>query len=338
MKKLAFILAFTSLQTTFAQETHLKNIKQLTFGGENAEAYLNEDGTKLIFQSTHGDFACDQIFTMNIDGTNKKLVSTGKGRTTCAYYVYGTNKIIFSSTHQKDEKCPEPVMFAQGKYVWHINPNYDIFVSDTNGEDLKPLASSKYYDAEATISTDGKKIIFTSTRDGDLELYKMNTDGTNVKRLTNTVGYDGGAFFSDDGTKIIYRAYHPKTEEEIKIYQDLLAQDLVQPSKMDLWIMNSDGSEQKQITNFGAASFAPFMHPDGKRVIFCSNLHSQKEGGRNFDLFIINLDGTGLEQITDNETFDGFPMFTRDGKKLVFASNRNNAKKGDTNIFIADFE
>lgn len=341
------ILTFVSFSSVFSQsknieplegETRLKNIKQLTFGGENAEAYFNQDETKLIFQSKRDNFECDQIFTMNIDGSDTKLISTGKGRTTCSYYIYGTDRILYSSTHLGDENCPPSVMFESGKYVWPLYPDYDIFTAKEDGSDLQRLTTNKGYDAEATLSTDGKKIVFTSTRDGDLEIYTMNVDGSDLKRLTNKVGYDGGAFFSDDGTKIIYRAYHPQTDEELKLYKDLLAKDLVQPSKMELWIMDADGSNQKQITNFGAASFGPFMHPDGKRVIFCSNLHSQKSGGRNFDLFMINLDGTGLEQITHNGTFDGFPMFTRDGKKLVFASNRNNAKRGETNVFICDFE
>lgn len=339
------ILAFACFSNAFTQEIeplekeiHLKNIKQLTFGGENAEAYFNQDETKLIFQSKRDDFECDQIFTMNLDGSDLKLVSTSKGRTTCSYYIYGTERILYSSTHLGSDDCPPSVMFESGKYVWPLYPDYDIFTAKEDGSDLERLTKNEGYDAEATLSTDGKKIVFTSVRDGDLEIYTMNSDGSNVKRLTNEDGYDGGAFFSDDGTKIIYRAYHPSTVEELKLYKDLLAKNLVQPSEMELWIMDSDGANKRQITNFGAASFGPFMHPDGKRVIFCSNLHSLEKGGRNFDLFMINVDGTNLEQITYNETFDGFPMFTRDGKKLVFASNRNNAKRGETNVFICDFD
>jgi Tol biopolymer transport system component len=306
----------------------------LTDSGENAEAYLSFDETKLIYQSTFGELKCDQIFTMNTDGSNKQLVSTGKGRTTCSYYLPGDKKIIYASTHLSGDDCPPPPDRSKG-YVWELYKSFDIFSANVDGSDLKQLTFTDGYDAEATVSPKGDKIIFTSTRDGDPELYVMDIDGSNQKRLTFEKGYDGGAFFSLDGSKIVFRASRPKTEEELKDYEDLAKNGLFRPSVLELYVMNADGTDKKQITNFGKASFAPFFHPDGKRIIFSSNVNSDK--GRNFDLYTINIDGTGFEQITFNETFDGFPMFTKDGKHLVFCSNRFNTKEGDTNVFIADW-
>lgn len=320
----------------FKGETHLKNIKQLTFGGENAEAYFSSDGKQLIFQSKRGDMGCDQIFTMNIDGSDQKMVSTGKGRTTCSYFLRNKKRIMYASTHMGSPDCPPNPDFSKG-YVWAIYPDYDIFTAKPDGSDVKRLTDSPGYDAEATISPDGKKVVFTSTRDGDLDIYTMDLDGKNVKRLTDALGYDGGPFFSPDGKQIVYRSFHPKTEAEKTRYKDRLANDLIEPNNFELWIMDADGGNKKKITDLGAASFAPFFHPDGKRIIFSSNHLADDERKRNFDLLMVNKDGTGLQRITTYESFDGFPMFTRDGKKLVFASNRNAAKQGDTNVFIADW-
>lgn len=316
------------------REVHLLNIKQLTFGGENAEAYFSYDGLKLIFQSTREGNRCDQIYTMDIDGKDVRMVSTGKGVTTCAYYLQkGSNRILYSSTHHIMDGCPPRPDYSQG-YVWPLHP-YDIFVADEDGSNLKQLTDSPNYDAEATVSTDGKRIVFTSLRDGDLEIYTMDIDGRNLKRLTHEKGYDGGAFFSLDGKKIVYRAYHLKDQKEIEDYENLLKRNLVRPSKMELFIMDSDGNNKRGITNNGAADFSPYFHPDGKRIIFASNLHEPK--GRNFELYMINMDGTGLERITYSPPFNSFPMFSNDGKKLVFASNRGGKVKGETNIFIADW-
>lgn len=315
-------------------EIRLKNVKQLTFGGENAEAYFSYDARKLIFQSTHGNFECDQIFTMNSDGTDVKLVSTGKGRTTCSYIFPKSDKILYSSTHLASPDCPPLPGYEHG-YVWPIYPSFDIFTANLDGSNLTRLTDTDGYDAEATMSPDGKKIVFTSVRDGDLDIYTMNTDGTDVKRLTNTKGYDGGPFYSFDCSKIVYRVNHPKSSEEIEKYDMLLKQNLVGPTNLNIFVMNADGTNQTQITNNPAANFAPYMHPDGKQIIFSSNLGDPN--GRDFDLYLINIDGTGLEQITFNDTFDGFPMFSHDGKMLVFASNRNAEARGETNIFIADW-
>jgi Tol biopolymer transport system component len=316
-------------------ETHLKNLRQLTFGGENAEAYFSGDGSHLIFQSKRDGRECDQIYTMRIDGSDVHLVSTGKGRTTCSYYFPGKERILYSSTHLASDACPPRPDFSKG-YVWPIYPSYDIFTAKPDGTDVKQLTSTPGYDAEATISTDGKKIVFTSMRDGDLDVYTMNADGSNVKRLTTELGYDGGPFFSRDGKQIVYRAYHPKTPEQIARYKQKLAENVIEPTVFEIWVMNADGSNKRQVTNLNAASFAPYFFPDGRRIIFASNVNDPK--GRDFDLYMINVDGTGLERITFNDTFDGFPMFSPDGKKLVFASNRNAKVKGDTNVFIAEWE
>jgi TolB protein len=315
-------------------EKHLGNITQLTFGGENAEAYFSADGRRLIFQSTRDAHACDQIFTMNVDGSNVKMVSTGTGRTTCSYFFPNLGRILYSSTHLGSKECPPRPDFSQG-YVWAIYPTYDIFTARPNGSELKQLTQTPGYDAEATIATSGKKIVFTSTRDGDLDIYSMDANGRNVRRLTNEIGYDGGPFYSRDGKQIVYRAYHPQSEKDKTDYLNLLKANLIRPTTLEIWIMNADGSNKRQITRNGKANFAPYFFPDGKRIIFASNMDDPK--GRNFDLYVINVDGSGLERITDNDTFDGFPMFSPDGKKLVFASNRNAKERGETNVFIADW-
>lgn len=317
-------------------EKHLKNIKQLTFGGENAEAYFSFDGKRLIFQSKRGDLGCDQIFTMNVDGSNVRMISNGEGRTTCSYFFKGNKRVLYASTHGGSRECPPAADMSQG-YVWAVYPDYDIYTADVDGKNIKKLTNTPGYDAEATVSPDGKKIVFTSERDGDLDLYTMDIDGKNVKRLTDAVGYDGGAFFSPDNKQIVYRRSTPLTPADIARYKDLLARHLIVPVVFEIWVMNADGTNKRQITNLASGSFAPYFTPDGKRIIFCTNYFATDARKRNFDLALINLDGTGLERVTFNETFDGFPMFSPDGKKLVFASNRNAAKTGDTNVFIADW-
>jgi len=322
-------------EKSVSQEKHLANIRQLTFGGENAEAYFSPDGKRLIFQSTRDGYPCDQIYVMNVDGGNIHRVSTGKGRTTCGYFFYPKGqRILYSSTHLADEDCPPPPDPAQG-YVWKLYPAYDIFSAKPDGSDLRRLTDAEGYDAEATVAAKGRKIVFTSTRDGDPELYTMNLDGSDQKRLTYAPGYDGGAFYSADCKKIVFRANRPETPEELADYQMLIKDGLIRPMRLELFIMDADGSNLRQVTNNGAANFAPYFHPNGKQIIFASNVHNPR--GRNFDLYLINVDGTGLEQITFNETFDGFPMFSQDGKRLVFASNRNAKTPGETNIFIADW-
>lgn len=316
------------------QESHLRNIRQLTFGGENAEAYFSFDGKRLIFQSTRDSFACDQIYSMNIDGTGIQHLSTGTGRTTCSYPLPGDTGFIYSTTQFDNDSCPPRPDYSKG-YVWAVYPGYDIVTSSLPGGTPRLLTRTDGYDAEATVSPLGDRIVFTSIRNGDLDIYSMNLDGSDVRQLTTEIGYDGGAFYSWDGTKIIYRAYHPENDSDKHVYLDLIRNGFVRPSAMELYIMNSNGSEKRQITSFGGANFAPFFHPDGQHIIFSSNMNDPK--GRNFDLYMIALDGSGLERITFNETFDGFPVFSREGKQLVFASNRNAKARGETNIFIADW-
>jgi TolB protein len=318
----------------FHAERHLASIRQLTTDGENAEAYLSFDERFLTMQSKHGDMQCDQIFTMSIDGGEMTRVTSGKGRTTCSYFYPDGEHIIYSSTEAHDPGCLAPPDRSRG-YVWKLYPEFDIYLAKRDGSDAHLLFASDGYDAEATLSPKGDKVIFTSTRDGDPELYLMNLDGSGVTRLTHEKGYDGGAFFSADGSKIIFRASRPKTDEDLRAYTELVRDHLVRPTNLEIFIMNADGTDMRQITRNGAANFAPFMHPDGRRVIFCSNMDAGNK--RNFDLYMINIDGTGLERVTFCNEFDGFPMFTRDGKKLVFCSNRHSKHPGDTNVFTADW-
>jgi len=336
-------MEFDSVTLLYSGEKHIKNVKQLTFGGDNAEAYWSFDDSLLVFQARNEKWGteCDQIYYMNPyaeigPDTKHPLLSTGKGRTTCSYFMPGNESIVYASTHLGSDDCPPvPERRADGKYVWPIYESFDIFTADLEGNLLKQLTDTPGYDAEATLSPDGSMIVFTSTRSGDLELYTMNTDGSNVQQVTDQLGYDGGAFFSPDGKKLIFRASRPQTEEEIKEYKDLLAEGLVQPTNMELYTCNVDGSDLKQITELGNANWAPYFHPSGEKIIFSSNHNSKR--GFPFNLFMINVDGTGLEQITFDEQFDSFPMFSYDGKKIVFASNRNNKGTRDTNLFIADW-
>lgn len=317
-----------------AGEAHLRNVRQLTFEGNNAEAYWSAAGDRLIFQRqpVAGE-GCDQQFIINIDGTGLHRVSNGLGRTTCGYFIQGDARVVFSSSHEHSPACPVPPDHSQG-YVWPLG-HFELYTARPDGSDLRQLTRDGAYNAEATLSPDGSRLIFTSTRDGDLELYTMNVDGSDVRRVTHRMGYDGGAFFSPDGSKIVWRAMYPTTAADSADYRRLLSERMVRPSRLDLWVANADGSDARQVTDLGGASFAPFFTPDGRGIIFSSNHHNPR--GRNFDLFLVNLDGTGLEQVTRDGDFDGFPMFSPDGTKLVWASNRSSRNPGDTNIFVADW-
>jgi Tol biopolymer transport system component len=317
----------------FAGERHLKNIRQLTFGGENAEGYFSPDGRWLVFQSTRDSLTCDQIFRMTAGGEDVQRVSTGRGRTTCAYVMQGGDRILYASTHLSDPACPPPPDRSRG-YVWPLLDGYDLFSVKLDASDLRRLTDTPGYDAEATVGPDGT-ILFTSMRDGDPELYTMAPDGSQVRRLTHEVGYDGGAFFSADGRTIVYRAHHPATDSALADYRRLLAQNLIRPTTLELFLMNADGSDKRQVTHLNHASFCPFMHSDGRRIIFSSNLDDP--AGRAFDLYLIGVDGTGLERVTFHPSFDGFPMWSPDGKQLVWGSNRASANRYDTNLFIADW-
>lgn len=318
-------------QLRHPKEKHFGSVVQLTAGGENAEAYWSFDGKQLIFQTTRPPYACDQIMTMPADGSNPPtLVSTGKGRTTCAYFLPGDQEIIYSSTHAVSPDCPTPPDRSQG-YVWGLF-EYDIYRARADGSDPTPLTSTPGYDAEATVCPVDGSIIFTSVRDGDLDIYRMDADGGNVVRLTDTPGYDGGAFFSSDCTKMVWRASRPQGKE-LEDYQRLLRMGLVRPTKLEIFVANADGSDARQVTELGVASFAPFFHPSGKRILFSSNYGDPR--GREFDIWMVNVDGTGLERITYSPGFDGFPMFSPDGTKLAFGSNRNQGKPGETDVYVA---
>lgn len=317
----------------FGQE--LTNIKQLTSGGENAEAYWSPDGKRLIFQSTRGDSKCDQIYVMNADGSDQHMVSTGKGRTTCAYFLPDGKHIAYASTHLASPGCPPDADKSKG-YVWAVYPSYDIFVAKDDGTDLKRITSADGYDAEATINWATKKIIYTSMASGDLDLWTMNLDGSNKKQITTSYGYDGGAVMSRDGKKIAWRGGHPTTPETKQKYADLLKDNLTSPFKMELFVSDADGKNIKQITDFGCASFAPTFTPDGKQILFSSNKHNCD--GRKFELFLINVDGTGLKQVTSLDGFTSFPEFSPDGKKLVFVTDWKASARYEFNVFTADWK
>jgi len=325
----------------YPEEKYFSSVKQLTYGGNNAEAYWSFNGQSLIFQSDNKRWGvgCDQIFMMSADApadsSKRDIISNGKGRTTCSFFMPGDSTILYASTFLKHDTCPPVPERVPGRYVWPIYPEYDIFVSDRKGNIVKQLTNAPGYDAEATVSPKGDKIVFTSTRSGDLELWTMNIDGSDIKQITNTPGYDGGASFSPDGRKLVWRASRPKGED-LKKYKDFLKEDLVEPSALEIFVANADGSNVQQVTNLTKANWAPVFNPDGTKILFSSNYHAEK--GFHFNIFSINLDGTGIDQITFDKTFDSFPMFSPDGKRLAFCSNRHNGRTYDTNVFVAEWK
>jgi len=321
--------------TTPEEDRHLKNVKQLTFGGENAEAYFSADNKWLIFQHAGEGVPCDRIYMMPASGGKPRQVSDGRGKTTCSYFFPKGDRVLFSSTEGAGPECPPRPDRSRG-YVWPVYGSYEIYTARRNGKRLKKLTDSPGYDAEATITRDGKHIVFTSMRDGDLDIYTMDANGKNVKRLTQELGYDGGPFWSADGKKIVYRAQHPANALYAQQYRNLLKQGLIKPGNLEIWVMKADGSGKHQVTHNRASNFAPFWHPDGKRIIFASNM--AKPDSMEFDLYMVKEDGSGLERVTNHRAFDGFPMFSSDGKKLVWSSNRNQAKPHETNIFVADWK
>ena len=318
-----------------SNEVRLLNLRQLTFSGENAEAYFSKDEKHLIFQSHDGDSLCDQIYIMNIETGAVEMVSSGEGVTTCSYFLYpDCKKVVYASTHLANKGCPPKPDYSKG-YVWKLYPSYDIFLRDLDDKSVIQLTNSPGYDAEATVAFDGSKIVYTSMVSGDLEIWTMGPEGENKTQLTSELGYDGGAFFNNDASKIVWRAYQPKSKAEVDQYKALLEENSIRPMALQIWTMDADGSNKRQITNNEAANFGPYFFPDGNRIIFSSNLNDQK--GRNFDLYSVNVDGSDLERITFFDGFDGFPMFSPSGKHLVFASNRNQKKRGDTNLFLAEW-
>ena len=330
-----FVSLLLALPLAAQDSTHLTNIRQLTHGGQNAEAYWSPDGSKLVFQATRDDLECDQIFVMNADGSDIRMVSTGKGATTCGYFLADGESIVYGSTHAHGDACPARPDRSQG-YVWAVYPSYDIYRTDVNGAEPIRLTDAWGYDAEATVNWKTDTVIYTSKSSGDLELWSMKPDGSNKKQLTAATGYDGGAFLSPDGEKIVMRAHHPAGDEDRKRYLELLGQDLTAPMKMEIFVGDADGSRWDQVTEFGCASFAPQFTPDGKRIIFSSNRNNCDS--REFDLFIMNLDGSNLEQVTDFGGFTSFAEFSPDGKKLVFSSSLNATGRYEFNIFVADWK
>ncbi|HLM97829.1 MAG TPA: hypothetical protein VK335_01015 [Bryobacteraceae bacterium] len=318
-----------------AQTNHLANIRQLTFGGQNAEAYWSPDGRRLIFQSTRPPYACDQMFIMNGDGSDVHRVSTGKGRTTCGYFLRDGKHIIYASTHEAGDACPTPPDRSKG-YVWGVFPGYDIYLATDAGDILKKLTDAPGYDAEGTVNWKTERIVYTSLASGDLDLWTMRPDGSEKKQITTAIGYDGGAVFSRDGKKLVWRANHPSTSDALERYKSLLAENTTAPMKMELVVAGAGGENARTITNFGCASFAPTFTPDGKKILFASNKNNCDT--RKFELFLVNLDGTGLEQVTDFGGFTSFPEISPDGKRLVFCSDRNAKERYEFNIFVADWQ
>jgi TolB protein len=319
-----------------AQEVHLANVKQLTTVGGNAEAYWAPNGKSIVFQSTRDGRECDQIYVMNPDGSGQRRVSTGAGRCTCGW-VLPSGRILFASTHGAGADCPQAPPFTPGVYRWPVFPGYDLYTVKPDGTDLKALAPSPGYDAEATVSPNGKWIVFTSERSGDVDLWRMDADGTHLIQLTDRVGYDGGGVFSPDSTKIAWRTNYPVGDEGIAKYKTLLKDHLVEPMQMDIWVMDADGKNKRQVTHLPGAAFAPIFTPDGKALVFASNHHDNNGKGRSFDLFKVNLDGTGLERLTFTGTFNSFPHFSPDGKRLLWVSGRVMNGPRLFNVFVADW-
>jgi TolB protein len=334
------------------EERHLRNIRQLTFGhsadfaglphpANYAEAYWSPDGKQLVLQSTRNEHECDQLFTLDLITGALELKSTGAGRVTCGFFFSPFGGLIYSSTHENGgPECPPRPDMSRG-YVWPIYPTYDIYFSDGSPSGtLRNITQSPGYDAEGTVDWNTGWLYFTSTRDGDIDIYRQRTEGPNmlrgeVQRLTDSFGYDGGPFISYDGQTVVFRRQVFADDAERADYSALLAENMVRPSKMELWAMHSDGSAQRQLTNLGGANFAPFLHPDNQTVIFCSNYEDPK--GRTFELYTIPLAGGDVTRITHGGEFDGFPMFSPDGKYLVWCSNRNSARSRETNIFVAEW-
>lgn len=327
--------------SAYQNEKHFSEIRQLTFQGDNAEAYWSHDDRKLVFQRAYKPegLMCDQIFIGNAGPADQPFkwerLSTGKGRTTCSYFLPGDSLVVYASTHHVGDSCTPDAPRVKGKYYWSVHEGYELYIADLKGNIKNRLTNNDSYDAEAVVSPKGDRILFTSDRTGDLELWTMDLSGGNLKQITSSEGYDGGAFFSADGSQIIWRASRFDSDSERIEYRNDLKRHLVSPMKMELYIADSDGGNRRQLTRLGGANWAPYFHPSGKKVIFSSN---HKTRSIPFNLYMINTDGTGLEQISFDPVFDSFPMFSHDGKRLVFCSNRNNGGTRDTNIFVVDWK
>jgi Tol biopolymer transport system component len=325
------------------RERHLKDIRQLTYAqGENAEGYWAPDSKKIIFQSTRDGKTCDQIYTVDLATGEQKRISSGEGVTTCGYFFYpGGDRVLYASSHAAGPSCPPKPDRSLG-YLWPLD-EHDIYMARPDGSERKPLIAGPGYDAETTIAFNGSRLVFTSTRDGDIELYTAKLDGTDIRRITNAPGYDGGAFFSPDSTRLVWRAGRP-TGAALEDDKNLLAQHLVRPTALEIMVATADGQSQRAITKNGKANFAPYFLKDSRRVIFASNVDAVMAPGAapNFDLYLVDADGPpgpngvpATERVTHYEGFDSFPMFSPDGQYIVFASNRFGSKPGETNLFVA---
>ena len=327
-----FAVAFAAFGQT---GSHISNIKQLTNGGQNAEAYWSPNGKRIVFQTTRDKYECDQIFVMNADGSDQHLVSTGKGRTTCGYFLPDNKHIVYASTHESGDACPTAPDRSKG-YVWAVYPTYDIYLATDKGKIVKKLTDTPGYDAEATVNFKTKKIVYTSMVSGDLDLWTMNLQGNAKKQLTKSVGYDGGAVYSRDGKKLVWRGNHPEMPDTMKRYQDLLKDNLTTPMKMEIIVADANGQNAQQLTSFNCASFAPTFTPDGKNIIFSSNKH--KCDGRDFELYMMDVKGKNLVQLTNFGGFTSFPEISPKGDKIIFASSYQTKTRYEFNIFVADWK
>ncbi|NQV29761.1 MAG: PD40 domain-containing protein [Candidatus Marinimicrobia bacterium] len=338
---LAFIACSTQQEVIIVKQPFgLSNVEQLTFVGDNGEAYWGPKGEEIIFQSKRDGNACDKIYIMNADGSNQRMVSPDVGAHTCSYFSIDKERIIFASTFGVVDSCPPRPKPQGNKYLWSLFP-YDIYSSKPDGTDLVRIRENAGYDAEPTVSYLTGKVIFTSEIDDDLELFTMNIDGSDVNRLTNHLGYDGGPYFSPDAQKIVWRAWYPETPEDTLRWQENMALNQVEAVPLDIYSMDADGKNIIRLTNNGATNWAPSWHPNGRQVVFSSNMDDWndevKAYGHNFELYMINLDGSGLVRLTNNTFFDSFPMFSPDGKSMAFASNRDAENPRATHIFKAEW-
>jgi TolB protein len=316
-----------------AQEAaYLKNIKQLTFDYARAgEAYFSPDGKLIIFQAEEkGENPFYQIFVQDLQTGRARRVSPGAGRTTCGYFRPDGRRIIFASAHTnphfKEEaadelrkRAEEATSGRRRRYEWVFDPYMRIYEADLDGGNLRLLTDAPGYNAEGSHSRDGKQIVFCSNRDGNLELYIMAADGGNVRKLTNAPGcYNGGPFFSPDGQRVIFRADRHKKDE------------------LQVYVINADGTDERQLTQIDGVAWAPFWHPDGKHIVYTSAVHKPNQRP-NYDLYWMNVETGKTTRLTFAPGQDVLPVFSPDGKKLMWTSNRDGLMPG-TQIFVADFE
>lgn len=308
-----------------AESRYLANVTQLTDAsmglGKAGEAYFSPDGKNIIFQATPAGQPDYQIYTMNLSTHTPKMVSTGKGACTCAFFHPKARKIMFASSHL-DPNLGQPKSVEETKgYKWDFNEHMDIFEADLDGGNLHRLTDAPGYDAEGSYSPSGKQIVFTSMRDGDQEIYVMDADGRNQRRLTYGKGYDGGPFFSPDGKTILYRG-------------DRRGDDKM---NLQLRLVNVDGSNDRAITDNELFNWCPFWHPSGKSLIFTQADHGLRERGErpNYDLWMVTPDGAKLTRITFDPASDVLPVFSPDGKRVMWTSKRGGL--AEAQVFVADF-